>query len=304
MNINLKYVFSLLLLTFFAVNALDSFNARIVRVEGRGSFSNNVLLMGNCNDPTRSQIVYLTFSMNYPRDECSGQMEIYYSYYDFPSNSFVDEKQLCIISSSENCKGAFNINLGGMGEKVTNIDEYVRFRAVCKSNSKEFEYNLPVSINHFPINTELDALNRISEVNSILYDSKIILDECSQCDSNSYNELKSRMQEYEFQIANCDFTSYVLRIVEIKEDAEKLKSNYERLAASYVPTHNDYDASDGGEEIQDVEIIVKEVEKTDTKLDPSLKESLESLESAQNQICMIGFILPFLLFLGLFLYQK
>lgn len=305
MNVNIKYVFSLFLLAFFAVNALDSFNARIVRVDGRGSFSNNVLLIGNCNDPTKSQIIYLTLDMNYPRDECSGQMEVYYSYYDFPSNSFVEEEQLCIITSSENCKGAFNINLGGMGDKTTNVDEYVRFRAVCKSNSKEFEYEMPITITHFPINTELDALDRISEVNSILYDAKTVLDECSQCNSATYNDIKSRLDSLDYQIQSCDFTSYVSTAFELRNDAESMKTNYERMAESYKSVPDYVPSNDDGNEIDEVKEVIENIkEQTNSKVNDSLNEGLESLDSASNGICMIGLLLPLSAFLGLFLNKK
>ena len=123
-KMNMKYIFGLFLLAFISVNALDVFEAEITSVSGRGSFSNEVLLIGNCNDPTKSQTVYLNLDISYPTNDCSGQMQVFYSYYDFPSNSYSDETELCFMSSDKTCKGAVLINLGGRGEGEINVEEY------------------------------------------------------------------------------------------------------------------------------------------------------------------------------------
>lgn len=300
---NMKYLFGLLFLAFFSLNAYGDFKAEIIAVDGRGSFSDNGLLIGNCNDPTKSQVVYLTFDLDYPSDDCSGKMEIFYSYYDFPSENYTDEKQLCFINSGGSCKGAFNINLGGTGTSEINVEDYVKIRAVCNSNSQEFNHVIPLSINHFPINTELDALDKISLVDSILYDAKTILDECSKCDSNPYYEVSSDLDALKYQISSCDFTSYVVRYVEIKEDAEELKTNYEKIASAYPLVNDNEDTSDmPGLDEEEMNELINEMDDAKKEMNNAINKGLEEMEQAPSGVCLIGLMFP-LLVLGLYVYR-
>jgi len=295
---NIKYVFSLFLLAFFSLNAISGFDAEIVSVDGRGSFSNDVLLIGNCNEPTKSQNVYLTIDITYPVDDCNGQIEVFYSYYDFPSESYTQEQQLCLMASDKACRGLHMINLGGTGEDRIDVDEYVRLRAVCKSNSLEFEKTLPISINHFPINGEMDALNKISEVDSILYDAELILNDCSACNPKLYSDAKAKLDSIKKQISNCDFTSYVARVTEVKEEAQVLKMSYEKTASSYEQP------VDNIEEVKDkVEDVKEQIENVSNEMDNSVKETLEDLpvKTPSNGFCMVGMLLLSFLVYGFYL---
>lgn len=300
MNMNLKYIFSLFLLAFLSVNASDEFTARITNVDGRGTFSNDVLLISNCNDPTKSQNVYLNVDLNYPVEDCNGQMQVFYSYYDFPSGSYTDEAELCFMSSNKNCKGLLQINLGNSGEDEINIDEFLRLRAVCVSTSEAFTTTLPITINHFSINAELDAIDRITEVSSILQESKIILDDCSQCDSSTYENISSRLNNLKYQIKSCDFTSYVSIAFNLKNEAEEMKSNYGKISLLH---------EDEVEEIEEIEEnmdeVKEQIEDVKEEIDSKVEEALDNVPKASTGgLCLIGLISPIILLLGFYLNRK
>lgn len=303
---NMKYILTFFLFTFFSISASNEFDAKVVSVDGRGSFSNDVLLMGNCNELTKSQNMYITLSLTYPTEECKGQIKVFYSYYDFPSNKYTEESELCLFSSNKNCKGLFNINLGGKGEDITNVDEFIKLRAVCLSNSDEFTKTLPISINHYPINGELDALTKISEVQYILDDIKFILNDCPQCDSTEYNSVNSKLNEFTYQISCCDFTSYVLRVTEIKKEAEEVKKNYEALYEMKKGNVNVDEKEKSEDEIQKPKPKPKDeiqVEEELDKVKEDLKDVLDDIpKPAEKGLCFIGLI-PFFVLISLFIYK-
>jgi len=279
------------------VNALDVFEAEITSVIGRGSFSNEVLLIGNCNDPTKSQTVYLNFDVSYPTNDCSGQMQVFYSYYDFPSNSYSDEAELCFMSSDKTCKGSVLINLGGRGEGEINVEEYVKLRGVCVSDSSEYTTTAPISINHFPINAELDALEKISEVDSILEDSETIFNDCSQCDVNIFEEINSNLNDLKYQISACDFTSYVARVTDIKNEANQMKLSFERIS------QEEQSIPDEIEEVEeDMDEVKEQIDEVKEEIDSKVEEALDNVPtSPTGGLCLIGLISPIILLLGFYL---
>jgi len=298
----MKYVFGFLLIALFAVSAYD-FSAKILSVSGRGSYNNNVLLIANCNDPTKSQTVYLTMDISFPEEDCSDQIEIFYSYYDFPSKSYTNEQQLCLISSSKSCKGSFNINLGGTGEDSINVDEYVRLRAVCKANSNEFETTLPISINHFATNAEGDALSKISDADAILYDAESVLDYCKTCDSNKLYVLKNNLDNLKYQIGTCNFTSYVAIVTDIKTSAQNLKTEYESTYAS-EEVNVDKDVEDVTEKIDEVKDTMDDLkDEIDSKVNKTINTGLDNVPTSSKGFCMVGLLFP-LLVLGLYFYKN
>ena len=76
----------------------------------------------------------------------------------------------------------------------------------------------------------MDALEKISEVDSILESSETILNDCSQCDANIFDDINSNLNDLKYQISACDFTSYVARVTDIKNEATQMKLSFERIS--------------------------------------------------------------------------
>jgi len=223
-------LFGLLALT---VSAGD-FGAYVSQIkDSRGLVSDSLLTVSNCNEPNRVQPTTFVISFYYPRDECTGLMDVYYSHYEFHSKSYTEEKMACVIKGSESCDLTLNLFFGGLGTGTVEKDKWIRFRGVCRSNGEEHLFDMPVEIRHSPINFEAVALAKISDAESAYEGASGVLAECTCCRTEFKSDMDAiagRLDSVRHRLASCDFKGIENEAISVKNDFDTLKMQIEMRA--------------------------------------------------------------------------
>ncbi len=231
LNRTLKYVFVFLLAGIMLASAARTFSATANSFKTtRGAFTSSGLSISNCDNPSDKQYSIVVLKLKYPRDYCSGQMDVYYSYYDFSTEEYTDEEKLCIIGSDESCDARINIWFGGKGEGKASLDEWIKLRAVCRYDDSEYTYSIPMDIEHTPSNYEAEMLDKIQDAEAVLNAAKAELANCLCCDKTMLGDVEAQLNALKRNLSRCDFSNMVQSITNAKDEAEQLKDKIKNTA--------------------------------------------------------------------------
>ncbi len=239
----MKFVYaSAFLLLLMAVSAAGStFSVSINGIDGaRGRMvnDNKELDIGNCDMPQDIQDTVMTFRMNYP-NTCNGQMDVYYSYYDFSTDAYTAEKIACSVSGNENCKVTLNILFGGKGDGTETLDKWVAFRAVCRKSLAEQTYDLPLTIIHTETLFEKTLMPKVTGAEQSVDAAKQALSACTCCAEKGY---LATVQGYDMQlgvlktkVSKCDFANIENGFIDLKKSMDLTKTQIDSVKCETIP---------------------------------------------------------------------
>jgi hypothetical protein len=233
---------SAFLLLLMAVSAAGStFSVSINGIDGaRGRMvsDNKELDIGNCDMPQDIQDTVMTFRMNYP-NTCNGQMDVYYSYYDFSTGAYTAEKTACSVSTTENCKITLNILFGGKGDGTETLDKWATFRAVCRKSLAEQTYDLPLSIVHTETLFEKTLMPKVTGADQSVAAAKQSLSACTCCAEKGY---LATVQGYDMQlsvlktkVSKCDFANIENGFIDLKKSMDLTKTQIDSVKCETIP---------------------------------------------------------------------
>ncbi|MEM3364734.1 MAG: hypothetical protein QXS93_04490 [Candidatus Micrarchaeia archaeon] len=220
------YVCAMLLLLITLGAAGTTFTVSIKGIDGaRGRMisDNTVLDIGNCDMPLEIQVTPITMRMNYP-STCTGQMDVYYSYYDFSTGTYTDEKFACSISGNDDCKLTFNILFGGKGSGTEELDKWAVFRAVCRKSQEQLVYNMPLKIIHTETQFEKKLMPKVYDAEKSVSNAKAALAACPCCADKGYTatvmECERLLNSLKLRVAQCSFQNIENQFIDVKNMAD------------------------------------------------------------------------------------
>ncbi|MGC9057779.1 MAG: hypothetical protein ACP5H8_01745 [Candidatus Micrarchaeia archaeon] len=250
----------------FAVD-IDSVNTP------RASFVNGVLHTTNCDLPNKPQNLELTLDINYPKD-CNGQFDLYVTYYDFATDTYFNEVKICTITGDKKCNFDFKITLGGKGNGTIELDRWGIFRGVCRYTKKEYEYIIPLKIEHTQLGDEVQAQTRIETAESNIAKLKGLLDSCSCCGSEMvdypvvdigyYNTMDETLRN---RLKSCNITNLNSDAIQLNNEILSKIDVIKKvmLTCKSQDTTEKEEGTQQEQEVQEKEVSSEEVTDTSTK---------------------------------------
>ncbi|MCX8200255.1 MAG: hypothetical protein N3G76_02185 [Candidatus Micrarchaeota archaeon] len=215
-----------LLFLIAASAAADTFTVSIRGIDGaRGRLvsGDTVLDIGNCDMPLVAQNTVMALRMNYP-STCTGQMDVYYSYYDFSTGTYTDEVFACSISGDENCKLTFNIWFGGKGSGTEDLSKWATFRAVCRKSQAQYTYDLPLKIVHTETQFEKKLMPKVNDAEKSVGNAKAALAACPCCAEKGYADMvrdyETQLNALKLRVAQCSFQNIENQFIDLKNSAD------------------------------------------------------------------------------------
>ncbi|MCX8206151.1 MAG: hypothetical protein N3H30_02885, partial [Candidatus Micrarchaeota archaeon] len=207
MGYRYMHVIIALFLTAVLVSAADPFTVKIGYVEGnRVVYGNGVMQLSNCDMPEKPQYVTIGLEIGYPRDACTGIIDVYYSYYDFPLGKYTDEELLCMAREGNTCEGKFYLRFGGKGAGSEEMAAWAKFRAVCRKTGEEFTYAMPAKFSYSPHVMEQDVAAKVSAADASVTAARTAIAQCACCGSYSaiLSQLESNNSANKAELARCE----------------------------------------------------------------------------------------------------
>ncbi|GEM_PF-3570243 len=290
--------------------AADEFSANIDAIKTkRGLVTNDGIEITNCNVPNEPQYVIFSVEFEYPKNECSGPMDIYYTYYEFASEEYITGESQCTITTRDNCDIKVDMLFGGKGNGTITKDEWIRFRGVCRENGKEFTYNLPIMIKHNDFNVENEMIARLSSAADVISDAEAALSACTCCGNKDYatkiSNYKNRLDTLEKMLAKCSFQGLSNDIIVLEQEAGATEDSIATTICppTQLPKENESVEEIVEKNINNVSEEIASTIKNNTNLNGKQEEEEGAGAQQQKGICPAGAILVALL-VGLFAVAK
>jgi len=283
-----RYVFVLLLLIMAVGMAASSFSVVIKGIDGaRGRLVNNEqeLDIGNCNSPQELQDTVMSLRMVHP-SSCTGQMDVYYSYYDFSTGTYTPEALACVVSSDENCRVTFNIWFGGKGDGTESLDAWAKFRAVCRKTNQEYTYNLPLKIVHTETQFEKTLNPKVIAAEQSVDAFKQAVAACKCCSAEyaqSAGNYDTQLNALKARYSKCDFSNIENEFNDLKKNADTLK-----VEVGQVKCEN-------GSVQEKVNDVVESIENKTTSVTTNVLPEPDKNSTQQGSPCPAGAIILFVL---------